>query len=27
VLYGEHLTLRNTAGAVLCLAGLLLLRF
>ena len=27
VIYGEHLTLRNTAGAVLCLAGLLLLRF
>jgi len=25
--YGERLTLRNAAGAVLCLAGLLLLRF
>jgi len=27
IIYGEHLTLCNTAGAVLCLGGLLLLRF
>jgi drug/metabolite transporter (DMT)-like permease len=27
LMYGERMTLRNTAGAVLCLGGLLLLRF